>query len=138
MQRAGQAIGWTLDMMRRRPEAPPGVMEYLVATAALQFKREGAHIMSLSGAPLARISCNGDPARLHHVLNFIGATLEPAYGFRSLLAFKAKFQPAYSPLYMSYPDQTDLATIANAIGRAYLPHATGRQTLQLIWRLVSR
>lgn len=138
MQRAGQAIGWTLDMMRRRPEAPPGVMEYLIATAALQFKREGAHIMSLSGAPLARISCNGDPARLHHVLNFIGATLEPAYGFRSLLAFKAKFQPAYSPLYMSYPDQTDLATIANAIGRAYLPHATGRQTLQLIWRLVSR
>lgn len=138
MHHHGQVVGWTLDMMRRRPQAPAGVMEYLIATAALQFKNEGAQTISLSGAPLARISGDHDPAPLRHLLDFIGATLEPAYGFRSLLAFKAKFQPTYSPLYMSYPDQTDLASIANAIGRAYLPHATGRQTLQLMWRLASR
>ena len=139
MYRDNETVGWTLDFMRRHPAASPGIMEFLVATAALKFQQQGVQTMSLSGAPLARINRNDHrPGALHHVLNLLGRALEPAYGFRSLLAFKAKFQPTYTPLYMSYPDEADLPSIANAIGRAYLPHITGRQSFQLIRRLTYR
>ena len=50
----------------------------------------------------------------------IASTMEPAYGFQSLLHFKAEFQP----LYLAYPDSAALGSIATAIGRAYLPHLT--------------
>ena len=50
----GETVGWTLDLMRRRPDAPPGVMEFLIATAALDVRADGATLLSLSGAPLAR------------------------------------------------------------------------------------
>lgn len=66
------------------------------------------------------------------------AGLALIYGFRSLLAFKAKFQPAYRPLFMAYPDPAALPIIATAIGRAYLPHLTARQGSRLLRRLVRR
>ena len=61
-----------------------------------------------------------------------GRILEPVYGFRSLLAFKAKFQPLYEPLYVTYPQGSALPAIGNAIGRAYLPHVTWRQALRML------
>jgi hypothetical protein len=62
--------------------------------------------------------------------------MEPVYGFRSLLHFKAKFQPLYQPLYLAYPDPAALGSIAAAIGRAYLPHLTSRQALHLLTKLL--
>jgi lysylphosphatidylglycerol synthetase-like protein (DUF2156 family) len=61
--------------------------------------------------------------------------LEPVYGFGSLFAFKAKFQPVYRPLYLIYQDPAALLTIAGAVGRAYLPNLTARQTLRLVGKL---
>ena len=55
------------------------------------------------------------------LLYWLGTTVEPVYGFRSLLAFKAKFQPRYEPLYIFYPDAAALPAIGNAVTRAYLP-----------------
>ncbi|MDH6131385.1 phosphatidylglycerol lysyltransferase [Kitasatospora sp. MAA4] len=133
--RDGEPVGWTLDFMRRRSEGFRGVMEFLIASAALGFKEEGALFLSLSGAPLARAD-DGDPANvLQRLLDWMGRTLEPVYGFRSLLAFKAKFQPEYRPLYMVYPDPAALANITRAIGKAYLPHLTPGQGVRLMRRM---
>jgi lysylphosphatidylglycerol synthetase-like protein (DUF2156 family) len=129
-------VGWTLDFMRRRSDGFHGAMEFLIASAALGFKEEGAEFLSLSGAPLARVDRGAQPERLQRVLDVAGRALEPVYGFRSLLAFKAKFQPEYQPLYMAYPDPAALPAIANAIGRAYLPHTTPAQMLRLSRRLI--
>ncbi|MCF2530924.1 bifunctional lysylphosphatidylglycerol flippase/synthetase MprF [Yinghuangia soli] len=132
----GEPIGWTLDFMRRGDTEFKGIMEFLIASAALGFKEEGAQFLSLSGAPLARIDRGEQPERLQGVLDVAGRALEPVYGFRSLLAFKAKFQPQYQPLYMTYPDPAALPSIANAIGRAYLPHTSAAQMLRLSRKLV--
>ena len=35
----GQLVSWTLDFMRRRGDAFPGVMEFLIASAVLELKR---------------------------------------------------------------------------------------------------
>jgi phosphatidylglycerol lysyltransferase len=133
----GRPAGWTLDFMRRNTEPGTfrGVMEFLIATAALTFQEEGASFVSLSGAPLARIDRGEQPSALQRLLDTIANTMEPVYGFQSLLHFKAKFQPVYQPLYLAYPDPAALGSIATAIGRAYLPHLTSRQTLRLLTKL---
>ena len=134
---SGRPAGWTLDFMRRstEPGAFRGVMEFLIATAALTFQEEGASFVSLSAAPLARLDRGEQPCALQRLLDMIATTMEPVYGFQSLLHFKAKFQPVFEPLYLTYPDPAALGPIAIAIGRAYLPHLTSRQALRLLTKL---
>ncbi len=131
----GRPIGWTLDYMRRRSTGFKGVMEFLISTAALQFQAEGAQFVSLSGAPLARAQHGAASTLLQRLLDRTGNSLEPVYGFRSLLAFKAKFQPVYRPIYLLYPEAASLPRIGNAISRAYLPHLTPRETLKMVRKL---
>jgi lysylphosphatidylglycerol synthetase-like protein (DUF2156 family) len=134
---SGRPVGWTLDFMRRNTEPGTlrGVLEFLIATAATAFREEGAHFVSLSGAPLARLDRGGERDSVQRLLDMLGRVLEPVYGFQSLLAFKAKFQPTYQPLWMAYPDPAALPGIANAITKAYLPHLTARQGTRLLRRL---
>ena len=146
--RNGTIEGWTLDYMRRRSTGFRAGIEFLIASAALSFKDEGCGFMSLSGAPLARanvtspdLAAPSDPQTvggLDRLLDRLGATLEPVYGFRSLLAFKAKFQPRYDPLYMLYPDAASLPAIGNAVTRAYLPTINFGESLALALRMVHR
>jgi lysylphosphatidylglycerol synthetase-like protein (DUF2156 family) len=130
-------VGWTLDFMRRRDrDAFKGVMEFLIASAALRCKAEGAELLSLSGAPLARVDRGDQAGSVQQLLDAVGRALEPVYGFRSLLAFKAKFAPIYRPLYLLYDDPVALPAIAGAIGRAYLPALDARQGTRLARRLL--
>ncbi|MFJ7749819.1 bifunctional lysylphosphatidylglycerol flippase/synthetase MprF [Arthrobacter sp. NPDC097144] len=136
--RDGRVVGWTLDFMRRRSSGFRPVMDFLIASAASLLQEEGYELLSLSGAPLARSrgSGNSEAPLLDHVLDLLGATLEPVYGFRSLLAFKAKFQPRYVPLYLVYLDSASLPAIGNAVARAYLPEVSLSQSLTLVRRLM--
>lgn len=135
VRRDGVVVGWTLDFMRRRSGGFRGVMEFLIASAAAHAQGDGAEFLSLSVAPLARLD-RGVPAdALQRLLDLAGRSLEPVYGFRSLLAFKAKFQPEYRPLFLAYPDPAALPMIGAAIGRAYLPDAGPRQLGRLARRV---
>ena len=90
----------------------------------------GAQFVSLSGAPLARSEQSGEELdRTDRLLDKLGASLEPFYGFRSLHAFKAKFAPRYEPIHLAFRDEADLPRIGVALTRAYLPDATPRQLL---------
>ncbi len=135
----GAVTGWTLDFMRRRGSGGfRGAMEFLIASAARDLRDEGYRFVSLSGAPLAQVDRGAAARGLQRVLDMAGNALEPVYGFRSLLAFKAKFQPRYEPLYLAYPDPVALPAIGLAIGRAYLPDLTTRQSARLLTRMRSR
>jgi lysylphosphatidylglycerol synthetase-like protein (DUF2156 family) len=111
-------------------------MEFLIASACLAFKDEGCAVVSLSGAPLARTVPAAeddtlDRGTLDAFLDRLGASLEPYYGFRSLHAFKAKFQPRTEPLYLVFPDEAALPRIGLALSRAYLPEAGVRDLVTL-------
>ncbi len=124
-------VGWTLDFMRRRSEGFRPAMEFLIASAALKLEEEGAQFLSLSGAPpLAKVEqpdsdadererseSSSLSAVMDSVLDLLGRTLEPVYGFRSLLAFKSKFQPRYVAMHMTFADPAALPSIGNAVGR---------------------
>ncbi|WP_128643936.1 bifunctional lysylphosphatidylglycerol flippase/synthetase MprF [Rhodococcus opacus] len=143
VHRDGEIVGWTLDFMRRRSsEGFRPTMEFLIASAALLLQEEGAQFLSLSGAPLAKINPVEDvgamTAALGKLLDVLAQVLEPVYGFRSLLAFKGKFQPRYEPMFMTYADPAALPSIGRAIARAYLPNLSGREGFQLVRTLVYR
>ncbi|MFH8250801.1 bifunctional lysylphosphatidylglycerol flippase/synthetase MprF [Microbacterium sp. B2969] len=130
----GAVTGWTLDFMRRREDAPNGVMEFLIAKAALLMKARGAAALSLSGAPLAgrpRPVPEG-PAEVPTLARFLGwlaTAMEPVYGFASLFRFKSKFHPEYRTLYLAYADPVTLPAVGSAVMRAYLPDASPREYL---------
>ncbi|GAA1881570.1 DUF2156 domain-containing protein [Pseudonocardia ailaonensis] len=127
----GVVRGRTLDVMRRREGGFRPVVEFMIASACLAFREDGATVVSLSGAPLARTDGDGDTAALDRMLDTLGARLEPLYGFRSLHAFKAKFQPRYEPMHLVYRDEADLPRIGIALTRAYLPESSTRDLLRL-------
>jgi len=131
--RAGRVVGWTLDVMRRTGAAPNGVMEFLVASAAQRMREDDVERLSLSAAPLAQ-SAEGAPAGegVQDLLDLVGGVLEPVYGFRSLLRFKAKFGPELHPLVLAYPDPVALPAIGVAVVRAYLPDLSLRQAVALV------
>jgi lysylphosphatidylglycerol synthetase-like protein (DUF2156 family) len=145
----GRVVGWTLDFMRRRSEGFRPAMEFLIASAALKLEEEGAQFLSLSGAPLAKVEQpDGDAderersessslsAVMDSVLDLLGRTLEPVYGFRSLLAFKSKFQPRYVAMHMTFADPAALPSIGNAVGRAYLPTVSLGQSYRLVRTMI--
>ncbi|HET9017647.1 MAG TPA: phosphatidylglycerol lysyltransferase domain-containing protein [Thermomicrobiaceae bacterium] len=113
--------GWAIDMMRRREDAFPGVMEFLIAQSALAFKAEGAAFASLSAAPLAWVSRDGEGRTLERALAVVADRLDALYNFGSLYDFKRKFQPRWEPLYLVHPGAASLPRIGYAVLRAYLP-----------------
>ena len=126
----GRVRGWTLDVMRRRDDGFRSVMEFMIASACLCFKDDGAEFVSLSGAPLARSEQSDEELdRTDRLLDKLGSSLEPLYGFRSLHAFKAKFAPRYEPIHLAFRDEADLPRIGIALTKAYLPDATAGKLL---------
>jgi phosphatidylglycerol lysyltransferase len=136
----GEVVGWTLDLMRRRDHGFRPVMEFLIGASAMQFKQEGYRFISLSAAPLAKapdeLAGNSDQEVLQKLLDFLGTTLEPYYGFQSLFAFKQKFHPEHHPMYLVFPDSTALAEIGIAVARAYMPDATLWDWAKMSWDMV--
>ncbi|RKR76349.1 SNARE associated Golgi protein [Frondihabitans australicus] len=122
----GSIRGWTLDVMRRRDGAMPGVMEFLIAASARFFHDSGAEFVSLSAAPLAPGGADVEkPERT--VLDLLARVLQPVYATGSLESFKRKFNPVGAPLFLVYRDAADLPGIAVALTRAYLPGVTALQ-----------
>lgn len=125
--RDGVVVGWTLDFMRRQPDGMNGAMEFIIAKTVERMRDDpNIEFLSLSAAPLAQSSPTPDGRLGPRVLGFMGAALEPAYGFRSLFAFKRKFQPELRPLLMAYPDPAALPAVGLALARAYLRSGSDR------------
>jgi lysylphosphatidylglycerol synthetase-like protein (DUF2156 family) len=127
----GEVQGWTLDLMRRRGDGFRPAVEFLIGSAVLAFQADGMRFVSLSGAPLARSASTTEPAAVERLLDMLSRELEPVYGFRSLHAFKTKFNPRYEPMYLAYRDEGDLPRIGMALTRAYLPDTNLRTLVKL-------
>lgn len=139
----GRVTGWTIDFMRRGDDSMPGIMEFVIASAALHMKELGAEVLSLSGAPLAEKplapgETPPEPTVMTRLLGWLGSILEPAYGFTSLFKFKSKFNPRYETIYMAYADPATLPTIGMAIGKAYLPEVSPKEYVALGRTLTGR
>ena len=133
--------GWALDLMRRRSDAAPGVMEYLVAVSVEDAKARGYEVLSLSlsalaraddgaageasageppagGSPVAGPRAESEPDRTRA---FLMEHLARFYDFQNLFRWKAKFLPEFEARYLVYPAPMALPRIALALVRAQSP-----------------
>ncbi len=125
--------GWVVDLMRRRDDAFPGVMEFLIAESLLVFQSEGFRFASLSAAPLGHVAREQGPSSaMERALTHAAERLDSFYHFASLNDFKSKFQPNWEPIYLAYAGNASLPRIGYALLRAYLPTLSGRDVRQLI------
>jgi phosphatidylglycerol lysyltransferase len=118
--RGGRAL--LLDAMRRRDDAPAGVMELLIARSALRFKDEGLEAISLATAPLASADDTGAATPYDKGVRLVFDHFSGFYGYRSLFQFKKKFNPAWEGRYLVFPRPDLLPRVVWALIRV---HTTG-------------
>lgn len=90
----------SIDLMRVRPDAPNGTMDYLFLALMQHFKAEGVTWFGLGMAPLS-----GFPeSTATSIWNRVGRAVydhgERFYHFKGLRGFKDKFGPQWQPRYM--------------------------------------
>jgi len=70
---------------------------------------------------MATLDREEDPSRLQKVVGRVYERFDAYYSFKSLFAFKDKFQPRWERVYLAYTDPLRLPAISLALLRAYLP-----------------
>jgi lysyl-tRNA synthetase class 2 len=91
----------SLSFMRRDPDTPNGLTEFLVAKAAELLKERGLEEMSLNFATFAKWM-HSPEKRSERVLGKLVALGNPFFQIESLYRFNAKFFPRWEPRYLVY------------------------------------
>jgi len=116
------ASGWSLDMMRRRMDAPNGLTEFMVIQAARQLQSEGAESLSLNFASLSSTEAQvSEPRAIASLRRFLFNNLSSVYQLKSLYQFNAKFEPEWSSRYLVYGDLIRSGRIFMAVIQAEDP-----------------
>lgn len=91
--------GWGLDLMRRVPNAPPGVMELLLVRAIERFQPCGASVMSLGMVAMADTRQETTSAQ-QQLTHFVAHRLGLLETRGTLFSFKQKFHPRWESRYL--------------------------------------
>lgn len=93
----------SVDLMRHRPDAPNGTMDFLFSQLMLHFQGQGYQRFSLGMAPLSGMAEHPLAPNWHRLGRLLFAHGEPYYNFQGLRAFKEKFNPEWQPRYLAAP-----------------------------------
>ncbi len=105
------------DLMRRRTDAPNGVMDYLFVKTFLQAKEEGYERFDLGMAPMAGFQEREEATAEERAIHVFFQHLEFLFSFRGLRFYKAKFGPIWEPRYLIYRNALDLPRFGLALRR---------------------
>ena len=109
----GQRPGYSLDLMRRRPDAANGITEYLIARAALGLGVRGFDSLSLNFAAWGRLLDSAEDAGWSgRMQRLMAKGLNPFFQIQSLRDFNQKFNPRWVPRSVVIDDRSDLPRIA--------------------------
>jgi phosphatidylglycerol lysyltransferase len=121
--------GWTLDLMRRAPDAPPGVMEFLLVRTIERFQACGAQVMSLGMVAMADTRQEiprGQWLLTKFATDYLGL-LETRH---TLFNFKQKFQPSWESRYIITNATFTLPRVIQAILR--VRNYSGKKLMRLV------
>jgi lysyl-tRNA synthetase class 2 len=91
----------SLSFMRRDPETPNGLMEFMVARACELLRERGVEELSLNFAAFARW-LHSPQKRSERFLGRLVALGNPFFQIESLYRFNAKFFPRWEPRFLVY------------------------------------
>jgi phosphatidylglycerol lysyltransferase len=115
-QLKGQGWGWSLDLMRRVPDATPGVMELLLVRALERFRSCGAQVVSSGLVALANTNQEMTPLE-RKLARFATGNLHLLEHRESLFNFKQKFHPCWQSRFLVTNARLSLPKIALAVLR---------------------
>ena len=118
----------SLSFMRRDPDTPNGLTEFLVVRAIELLRERGIEELSLNFAAFARWMHSPDK-RHERVLGKLVALGNPFFQIESLYRFNAKFFPRWEPRFLVYEGALGLprAGIAAMWAEGQLPKPSLRQ-----------
>lgn len=106
--RGANRLEFTVDLMRMRPDAPPGTMDLLFIALMERAKAEGYHWFNLGMAPLSGLPQHRLAPLWSRAAGWFSRHGDRFYNFEGLRAFKSKFKPEWRPKYLAYPSQRRL------------------------------
>lgn len=101
--RSGGRQEYSIDLMRYRPDAPNGVMDFLFTNLILAAKAEGYGWFDLGMAPLTGLSDHPLAPAWNRVARLVYAHGNQLYNFAGLRRYKEKFRPEWEPRYVAGP-----------------------------------
>jgi phosphatidylglycerol lysyltransferase len=107
----------TIDLMRHRPDAPNGTMDFLFAKLLLELRDRGFTRFNLGMAPMSGFDAKEQATAEERAVHLFFQQLNFLFSFRGLRAYKAKFASSWEPRYAVYRGALDLPRLAVALGR---------------------
>jgi phosphatidylglycerol lysyltransferase len=107
----------TIDLMRRRTDAPNGIMDYLFVKLFLRMKERGFTRFSLGLAPLAGSHDAAPVSTEEQAVHALIRHLRLLFSFEGILSYKAKFATIWEPRYLIYQGAVDLPRLGIALNQ---------------------
>jgi phosphatidylglycerol lysyltransferase len=114
-QSAGQEE-LTVDLMRHRPDAPSGVMDFLFIELMLWGASRGFRWFNLGMAPFSGMQTHELAPLWHRLGGMVVRLGDHFYNFQGLRAYKEKFDPIWNPRYLAAPGGFSLPRTLADIG----------------------
>jgi phosphatidylglycerol lysyltransferase len=107
----------TGDLMRRRRDAPNGIMDYLFLKLFDYARDRGYSRVSLGMAPMTGFQESEEATAEERAIHGIFKRLNFIFSFRGLYQYKAKFATSWEPRYLVYENVMELPRTAFALRR---------------------
>ena len=112
----------SLDVMPRRPRAPNGINERLIAEVVEWGRHHDVEALSLNFAAF-RTLFEAEPSTVRRLLRWGVHRLDPLLNVESLYRFNAKFSPTWIPRHVLYRSILDIPFVLFAALRLEFGHA---------------
>ena len=113
----GERTGWLYDLTRRSPQAPPGTVDLLFATALETFQHEGSRWLHLGFTPFVQLAPRGEAPGptsgvLHRCIELLGTRGRALYPAAAQESFKLKWRPQHiEPEYLAFQNGVSPAAV---------------------------
>lgn len=113
----GDSPGYSLDAMRRDPDSPNGLMEYMVVECINDLRARGASRLSLNFAAFARLlHADADLSAFQRLQRWVVLRFNPYFQIESLYAFNRKFLPEWQSRCVYYDDRWNAVRVGVLYG----------------------
>lgn len=92
-----------LDLMRYVPDAPPGTMDFLMASILLHMQAQGYRRFGLGMSPMAGMAERSGAPKWQRIARLVFEHGDRFYNFRGLRSFKDKFAPVWEARFLAAP-----------------------------------
>ena len=120
----------SIDLMRRRADAPSGTMDFLFVSLFNWARNQGYDNFNLGLCALSGVGEKSSDPPFERLLHWIYEKGNWIYDFKGLYDFKEKFQPIWVPQYLVYPELYSLPAVWIAMARA---NAAEKRGAKPVW-----